>query len=358
MEYSYTSADYNAFLLAALGGVLLLCLTVAILAPRFAVRRGINIGYSFLLFGFFLVGFLMLGVWAVPFLEWTGCLAIPGEDGTVNAAGRIETVSTVENTPPYWIDSERCGAVFLTIGEESYYVIDRGNPEPGMHIAFTYAPEGNVIVRWKEVTEEEAARIGFTPLPMPEPEPERQVPPWLRNLSRVLCCAGFGIFGVMIIAQTFFGMKISRTILGRDARHRDGVIPGYWGLLEVLTVVLAFGLLVTSSAITSGEYHGFFVLVLGGGVMIFLTLLDSQTRLCIRGRKLVISRFSKVQTRDLGEITSVRWEKTRAVSGWMLVIRFARGGSLELKAENHLGLTELKKRLTQLLEMQENMEKA
>lgn len=357
MAYSYTSADYNAFLLAALGGVLLLPWSVGILGILWAARRGKSRMPFLLVSCGGIVGFLLLGFWAVPFLEWTGCLAIPGEDGTLEAAGRIESVAVVENAPPYWIDSERCGAVILTIGEERYYVIDRGAPEPGMHIAFTYAPEGNVIVHWKAVTEEEAARIGHTP-PPPKPEPERQVPPWLQTLSRALCFAGFGILGVMILAQTFFSMKISQAILEQDARHRDGVIPGYWGLLEALAAVLAFGLVVTSSAIADGEYHGFLIIALGGGVMVFLTLLDSQTRVSVRGRKLVISRFRNVQTRDLEEITSVRWEKTRGVTGWMLVIRFTRGGWLELKAENHLGLSELHKKLTRLLEIQKNMETA
>ena len=68
MEYAYTSADYYAFLLAVLGGVLLLPWAGGILGIVWAARRGKSRMLFLLVSCTGIVGFVLLGFWAVPFL--------------------------------------------------------------------------------------------------------------------------------------------------------------------------------------------------------------------------------------------------------------------------------------------------
>lgn len=351
MTVSYTASDY-LFPFYLFLFVLVCGLAVFLVLTR-AVRRWKKPAIGLFALAMLIVGYVLLARAVIPALEHSGCLLTEGQDYTHTTAGTVTAVTPADHPALFPADGALRGGVYLTIDGAEYYVIDHPGLGAGMSLAFTYCPEGNLILSWREISRQEVSALQ-QPFVPPEAQPEEPVPEFQRKLGTVLSSVGFCCFAAIVVLESMFRHRVDAWLLAQDAKQRREVVPNPWGLWFTVLTLGAFSMIVVGHILRDRFYQALVILIPSVAGMLGVTLYRQHTRVQLQGQTLVVRRGRRTSRYPLSEIQSVRletinrWETglNRRPLSRCLVIRFHSGGELTLHQEDHLGLGDLHRRLT------------
>lgn len=349
MTVSFSPLDYFGPMLLWLLVPAGLCLCVAISLQRFLLRRTKNVGFSLL--PIFLIIPLMAAEfhYILPAGERTGCL-YPAENAyTHTTAGTITVVRDADHIPLYYYDGEFRGGVFLTMAGVEYYSMAHPILAEGVSLHFTYCPEDDLMMAFSPIEPEEVAALQ-TPFVMPEPVPEEPVPKALVLLGTLCAWAGFLWMGLLVFFKERLMLSYTISLMERDLHQRGAVIPN-----PTATAVAAMGLLpvclaVLGGAIASNAWGMLFILLLGGPMALFFSRFCAA-HVRLEGRNIRIRRFGRERMVPLSTLRAAYWSQhKRSFTNRQLVLVFD-GWSLYLGQDTHLGLADLHRRLSALLQI-------
>ena len=354
MGAAYTIADYmGPFLVYTLGSVLVMGVFCVFLARELVKKRKQFwfvctplIGYIFFLY--------LLCLHAVPVLEQTGDLLVPSEYERKTTAGEIVHVTPAEHIPLYCINGEIRGADHIVIGETTYYVISEGMLTEGMLVELQYAQfENNVILCWQEVSEDRVAMVLEEQLNAPsiaKPEaPQKEVPKQIQKISQVLYILGFVGFLVCVAVSELLKHKFVSFLFAKDHSVHSQIVPNRICIAFTIIPLVFFSMVSIGVSMGSGEYHGLLILIVGGGAMATIMLVEQFTYLKIDGQCIWIKKLWKAKQYRATDICSVMWKSCRGMIGKQLIIIFNDGKSYWFDMDHFIGVqntyNELKKHL-------------
>jgi len=354
MGAAYTIADYmGPFLVYTLGSMLIMGVFCVFLVCKLAKRRR-----QFWLAYAPLVGYIvflyLLSLHAVPVLEQTGDLLVPSEYERKITAGEIVCVTPVEHDPVYYINGEIRGADHIVIGETTYYVISDGLLKEGMLVELQYAQfENNVILGWQEVSEDRVAMVLEEQLNAPSitkpASPPKEVPKQIQKISHVLYILGFVGFLVCVAVSELLKYKFVNYLFAKDRAVHSQIVPNRISIVFTIIPLVCFSMIIIAFSMGSGEYHGLLILIMGGGAMAAMMLVDQFTYLKINGQCILIKKLWKVKQYCAADICSVMWKSCRGKIGKQLILIFNDGKSYWFNMDHYMGVqntyNELKKHL-------------
>ena len=349
MAVSFTVWDYwGTMLLLTLGAMALFLLT-AIPLMRLIQRKTKSTGLSFL--PILLILPLMWGLftYVLPAGERTECLYPEESAYTHTTAGTITEIRPAGHIPLYYYDGQFRGGVYVTMDGVEYYSMAHPLLTEGVSLHFTYCPEDDLLMAFSPI--DEALVSGLqAPFVLPQPVPEQPVPRFQQIIGALCTLAGF--LGVVLVVWSSDRLTLSWTIdlMERDLHQRGEVIPNpaapaidAMGLLPVCLAALG-------GMLSSNDWGGLFLLLPGATMMLcFPRFTACQIRL--EGRNIRIRRFFRERTYPLSSLRAVHWDKARRTfSDRQLVLVFDTQ-VLHLNQDLHLGLADLHRRLTTLLQL-------
>ena len=354
MGAAYTIADYmGLFLVYTLGSVLVVGAFCVFLIHKLAKKQK-----QFWLILTPLVGYIvflyLLSLHAVPVLEQTGDLLVPSEYERKITAGEIVCVTPVEHDPVYYINGEIRGADHIVIGETTYYVISDGLLKEGMLVELQYAQfENNVILGWQEVSEDRVAMVLEEQLNAPSitkpVSPPKEVPKQIQKISHVLYILGFVGFLVCVAVSELLNHKIVNYLFAKDRAVHSQIVPNRISIVFTIIPLVCFSMIIIALSMGSGEYHGLLILIVGGGAMAAIMLVEQFTYLKINGQCILIKKLWKVKQYCAADICSVMWKSCRGMIGKRLILIFNDGKSYWFNMDHYMGVqntyNELKKHL-------------
>lgn len=344
MEAVYTAAQYVSVpLTLGLGGMLLIML-LSILVGCMIARRCKNpaLPFAFLLIPI-LCGVLLLN-WVLPVIERTGDLLIPGEYTVHTAAGRIESVTPANTGRFHLRDGKFLGGAVLSVDGISCYVMDESLLKAGMVVAIDYAhSEHNVILRWREVTPQQADQIlSEQPAVLPEQPGEENTPPpssQMVKLGTWLLRIGFaGFVGIIVLLQ-LFGEKLALYLFRRGAKVQGQIQPDLRGvLLHTLPPLACLSTAVIGGVVGGGGKGMLLVLMLGLFGFVCIIALDATTYLKVDGQAIKIRYMGKTRTYTMEDVCRVYWRNHKGITGKSMVLVLNDGKTYWFSMDAFLGV--------------------
>ena len=349
MAVSFTVWDYwGTMLLLTLGAMALFLLT-AIPLMRLIQRKTKSTGLSFL--PILLILPLMWGLftYVLPAGERTECLYPEESAYTHTTAGTVTEIRPAGHIPLYYYDGQFRGGVYVTMDGVEYYSMAHPLLTEGVSLHFTYCPEDDLLMAFSPI--DEALVPGLqAPFVLPQPVPEQPVPRFQQIIGTLCTLAGF--LGVALVVWSSDRLTLSWTIdlMERDLHQRGEVIPNPAAPAIVAMGLLPVCLAALGGMLSSNDWGGLPLLLPGATMMLcFPRFTACQIRL--EGRNIRIRRFFRERTYPLSSLRAVHWDKARRTfSDRQLVLVFDTQ-VLHLNQDLHLGLADLHRRLTTLLQL-------
>lgn len=354
MGATYTIADYmGPFLVCTLGSMLVMGVLCVFLGRK--LTKKLQQGWvAFVLLIGYVFFFYLLSLFAVPVLEQTGDLLIPSEYEMKTTAGEIDSVTPAEHVPLYYINGEIRGADHIVIGETSYYVISDGLLTEGMLVELQYAQfENNVVLSWQEASADRVAivlqeQLNATTIVKTE-VPPKEISQEIQKISYILFILGFVGFLALVVATNLFHHRIINYLFAKDGAVYGQIIPNRIATVFTIIPLVFLSMIIVGLSIGHGEYHGLLVLMIGGGVVVTIMLVEQFTYLKIDGQCILINKLWKEKQYCTADVCSVIWKSYRGMIGKQLVITFNDGKSYWFNMDHYMGVqntyTELKKYL-------------
>lgn len=348
MAVSFTIWDYWGELLLLTFGAMAVFLVTAVPLMIFLQRRTQNVGIALL--PVLLIVPLMTAAFTylVPVGEQSGCLYPEERAYTHTTAGTITAVRPADHIPLYHYDGEFRGGVYLTIDGTEYYSMAHPMLTVGTSLHFTYCPEDDLIMAFSPIEAGDSAALQ-APFVMPDPVPEEPVPKAQVILGTICTWAGFLWLGLLVWFQERLTLSYTISLMERDLHQRGEVIPNPTAIattMGLLPVCLAS----LGGAIASNAWGILFILIPGTLIPLFLHRF-SASHVRLEGRNIRIRRFGRERTVPLSSLRSIYWSHhKRSFSNRQLVLVFD-GWVLHLGQDTHLGLNDLHRRLSALLQI-------
>ena len=349
MAVSFTVWDYwGTMLLLTLGAMALFLLTASPLM-QLIQRKTKSAGLSFL--PILLILPLMWGLftYVLPAGERTECLYPEESAYTHTTAGTVTEIRPAGHIPLYYYEGQFRGGVYVTIDGVEYYSMAHPLLTEGVSLHFTYCPEDDLLMAFSPI--DEALVPGLqAPFVLPQPVPEQPVPRFQQIIGTLCTLAGF--LGVALVVWSSDRLTLSWTIdlMERDLHQRGEVIPNPAAPAIVAMGLLPVCLAALGGMLSSNDWGGLPLLLPGATMMLcFPRFTACQIRL--EGRNIRIRRFFRERTYPLSSLRAVHWDKARRTfSDRQLVLVFDTQ-VLHLNQDLHLGLADLHRRLTALLQI-------
>ena len=349
MAVSFTVWDYwGTMLLLTLGAMALFLLTASPLM-QLIQRKTKSAGLSFL--PILLILPLMWGLftYVLPAGERTECLYPEENAYTHTTAGTVTEIRPAGHIPLYDYDGRVRGGVYVTMDGVEYYSMAHPLLTEGVSLHFTYCPEDDLLMAFSPI--DEALVPGLqAPFVLPQPVPEQPVPRFQQIIGTLCTLAGF--LGVALVVWSSDRLTLSWTIdlMERDLHQRGEVIPNPAAPAIVAMGLLPVCLAALGGMLSSNDWGGLPLLLPGATMMLcFPRFTACQIRL--EGRNIRIRRFFRERTYPLSSLRAVHWDKARRTfSDRQLVLVFDTQ-VLHLNQDLHLGLADLHRRLTALLQI-------
>lgn len=349
MSAVYSAADYN-FLTDT---VMLLLLASFVVLAVFVFRQALQrtpIAKKYVLVLFIHIAiFLVAILWVTPLYRYTNNILPLNEPFFQERAGQVQQVKRLGKLPYHYVDGEFRYGMLLTIDGAEYYMLEDTRITSGVYLLFSAEVEDNLIISWESISREQAEAFVPQPLPPPKKSPApAPVPAAIAQVGRILTFLGLVVLGLLLLANDRLYIKKVFWLNQKDSRHRNGIVPNFSMLWELLMTFSGILLLVLGSSMQANTYSGLFLLALGGGVMTFLCWLEMQVRVKIIGRYLIITSLGRKEQKSLDSVTRVYFDTRRIKnSARILVITFSDRKELKLPQEHHWGLDDLYNRLRQ-----------
>lgn len=282
--------------------------------------------------------------YALPVGERTACLYPEENAYTHTTAGTITAVRDAGHIPLYHHDGEFRGGILVTIDGVAYYSMSHPELREGASLHFTYCPEENLIMAFSPIEADEVSALQ-KPFVMPDPVPEEPVPPIQGAAGTLLTCMGWlGLIAYIFLIDKL-APQITAFLLKRDRAQRYEAVPNYAGIALMLLPLLPMAMIILGSVVTNGLIPALFILILGGGMMVLMSLLG-RTWLRIEGRTIHFRRFCRTHTIPLSSLRAVSWGRShKQLKQRCLILQFD-DGTLRLNQEECLGLEDLHRRLS------------
>lgn len=332
MSASYGFVNYFGLFFAFSACALCVFTIFIIVGARWKKQGRSQAQRNELLRGLFVVGavILLISVMVfVPSVAGAGDLLLPGMYEVRKTAGTVEHIMPEDHVSVFYADGELHSGATYYIDGHYYYGIDDGRLQRGMLVELEYAHSAHdgVILRWREVTPEQAAQTlaeakqQAAQRKVPE-EPTKPVQPVRRapiviskQLDTVLtwiqyiCNAGF--IGMVALQQRFSTVKRPYCWNMRQ----DGRITFNWVIGGFRMVQFGCIHIWLLCACIRGLKYGF-----NGISILFVALIlfhlayflyDLTRRMEIDGELVTVSCFGRQHQYAASEIRSVKWEMTR-----------------------------------------------
>ena len=349
MAVTFTAWDYMGELVLLVFGAFALVLLLGLPLVFLLARKAKNPAIGLLSMAVLLPLYILLAAYAIPVGERTDCLYPKENAYTHTTAGTITDVRPADHIPLYFYDGEFRGGVYVTMDGIEYYSMAHPLLTEGTSLHFTYCPEEDLIMAFSPIAETEVASLQ-TPFVMPEPLLPEPVPKLQGIIGTVCTCAGFLGFALLVWQEDRLTLWATTQLLAKDREQHGAVIPNPSATSAAAVVLLPFCLVVLGRVLSSNSRGPLFVLLLGAPMMLFFPRL-SAAHIRLEGRIIRIRRFGWERTIPLSTLRAVYWGKyNRSISQQKLVLVFE-GWTLELEQDTHLGLHDLHRRLSALLQI-------
>ena len=343
MSASYTVMEYLGIPLAAGLGGLAIILTVSIWLPLKLKHKFTSYLLPILLFLLPIFACIALCIWLFPVFDTVGNILVSSEYTARTTAGRIETVTDSDLGTFHFHNGALRAGEEIVIDGASYYVISEGKLTEGMHIAVEYAQfENNVILSWREVSEEEAQKIHaenpYIEFEMHDEKPQPTVSEKDMRIGSRLEQIGFVGFVAYVVLTNAFSQKI-KTFFANRATAQGGEIKPYTAWLLFKLIPLAFmSLIVIGVVFLTGHSYVFLFLAIGGGGILVFTHINLFTRLRLDGNTFTICRFGREKTYRLEDIRAVYFRRGRGMIEQTMVLVLNEGKSYWFDKDSFAGV--------------------
>ena len=282
MSASYTVMEYLGIPLAAGLGGLAVILTVSIWLPLKLKHKFTSFLLPILLFLLPIFACIALCVWLFPVFDTLGDILVPSEYTARTTAGKIETVTDSDLGTFHFHNGALRAGEEIVIDGASYYVISEGKLTEGMHIAVEYAQfENNVILSWREVSEEEAQKIRvdnpYIEFEMHDEKPQPTVSEKDMRIGSRLEQIGFVGFVAYVVLTNAFSQKIKTFFANRDTAQSGEIKPYTAWLLFQLIPFVFMSLIIVGTVYLTGQSYALLILVIGGGGILVFTHINLFT---------------------------------------------------------------------------------
>lgn len=349
MTVTFTAWDYLGELVILIFGAFALLLLIGLPLVFHLARKAKNPAIGLLPMSVLLSLYILLAAYAIPVGERTGCLYPKENAYTHTTAGTITSVRPADHIPLYFYDGEFRGGVYVTMNGVEYYAMTHPLLAEGASLHFTYCPEEDLIMAFSPIEAGEVAALQ-TPFIQPEPVPPEPVPKLQGVIGTTCTCAGFLGFVLLVWQEDRLTLWATTQLLAKDREQRGAVIPNPSATSAAAVILLPICLVLLGRVLSSNSRGLLFVLLLGAPMMLFFPWL-SAAHIQLEGRIIRIRRFGWERTIPLSTLRAVYWSKyNRSISQRKLVLVFE-GWTLELEQDTHLGLNDLHRRLSVLLQI-------
>ena len=349
MAVQFTPWDYFGSMLLLIVAPFVLFLLIGIPFQRYLFRKTKNTGISLLPMLLIFPLMMVLFRYVLPAGERTGCLYPKENAYTHTTAGTITEVRPADHIPLYYHDGEFRGGVYVTMDGIEYYSMAHPMLTEGSALHFTYCPKDDLIMAFSPIVAGEVNSLQ-KPFVMPESQPEEPVPKLQLIIGSICFWSGFLAFALLIKAKDWITPRLAVYLLSHDRNQLGAVVPNPAAAVASAARVLPISLIILGNVLSRNAWSLLFVLVLGAPMMLlFPRLCAAHVRL--EGRNIRIRRFGRERTVPISTLRAVYWSQHKQhFTNRRLVLVFD-GWTLELDQLSHLGLYDLHRRLTTLLQI-------